>query len=155
MYLKKYQIKQIKRYSANKILFNGLNSKKIWLILSTQNVNTLKKQLAKIKTVINYKYLLNSQLNDFLRLKKKENYLKTVTIQIDSFYNFENVLGLLKKTASVPKFFFYNNIIYDYTLFYKYKQTNSLKKLILPLKIKKLNKQILLKLIQIINYTKC
>ena len=155
MYLKKYQIKQIKRYRANKTLLSGLNSKRIWLILSIQNLTTFRKQLTKIKNFTKYKYLINSQLNDFLKIKKEKSYLKTVTLQVDSFYSFENLVNLIRKTTSVPKYFIYNNNLYDYTFFYKYKNKNSIKNFILPLKIKRINNNVIINLIKTINYTKC
>lgn len=69
MSLKKYQTKQIKRYQSGKILFMGLNSKKIWLILSTPNITALKKQLLKNNVVNKQIYLINNYKKNFLKLK--------------------------------------------------------------------------------------
>jgi len=156
MQLKKYQTKQIKNYQSNKIIFDGLSSKKIWLILSTPNITALKKQLIKIKTLKKYKYLINSHIKKLFKYNTANGLIKTVAVQLDSFTKFEEVINLIKKnTTSMPKYFLYNNAIYDYTFFYDYKKKNNVKNILLPIRINKVNTYIISNLIKTITYKKC
>lgn len=154
MQLKKYQTKQIKNYKSNKIIFDGLSSKKIWLILSTPNITALKKQLIKIKTL--NKYLINSHIKKLFKYNNTNGLIKTVAVQLNSFSKFEEVINLIKKnTTSIPKYFLYNSAIYDYTFFYNYKKKKNIKNILLPIRINKVNTHIISNLIKTITYKKC
>ena len=77
-------------------------------------------------------------------------------MQLDSFTKFEEVINLIKQnTTSMPKYFLYNNAIYDYTFFYDYKKKNNVKNILLPIRINKVNTYIISNLIKTITYKKC
>jgi hypothetical protein len=156
MSLKKYQTKQIKRYQSGKILFMGLNSKKIWLILSTPNITALKKQLLKNNVVNKQIYLINNYKKKFFETKIINSFIKTIAIQLESLEQCGPLIDLLKKkTNSVPKYFFYNKSIYDYTFFCNCQKKKDIKNLFLPIKIKNFNTKILFNLFKTITYNKC
>jgi len=118
MQLKKYQTKQIKNYQSNKIIFDGLSSKKIWLILSTPNITALKKQLIKIKTLKKYKYLINSHIKKLFKYNTANGLIKTVAVQLDSFTKFEEVINLIKKILLVCLNIFYIIMLFTIILFF-------------------------------------
>jgi len=118
--------------------------------------NCFKKTALKNNVVNKQIYLINNYKKKFFETKIINSFIKTIAIQLESLEQCGPLIDLLKKkTNSVPKYFFYNKSIYDYTFFCNCQKKKDIKNLFLPIKIKNFNTKILFNLFKTITYNKC